>query len=213
MALTPDELLSRFRGLLDAYRATRDPLRTGEGNLRCEQCLDCNRCRFCTQCLRCDDCSNCEQCEDCVRCTRSKHSRRCTTCNFVELSDGCEDSQYLVLCLACTRCEQCFACVGLQGESYCILNQRYSRKDYFLIVQGLKKRLEEQGASLLGELAAASRGLWTSTGAAAGTFAVTGGGVRAVLDGAVPVAEELAPADPLDEDPWQVGVVPARFEG
>ena len=213
MALTPDELLSRFRGLLVAYRATRDPLRTGESNLRCEQCLDCNRCRFCAQCLRCDDCSNCEQCEDCVRCTRSKHSRRCTACNFVELSDACEDSQYLVLCLACSRCEQCFACVGLQGESYCILNQRYSRKDYFIIVQVRKKRLEEQRADLLGELAAASRGLWTSTGAAAGKFAVTGGGVRAVLDGNMPPPEDIDPADPAAEDPWQDGVVPARFDG
>jgi hypothetical protein len=118
-----------------------------------------------------------------------------------------------VLCLACSRCEQCFACVGLQGESYCILNQRYSRKDYFIIVQGLRKRLEEQRASLLSELAAASRGLWTGTGAPTGKFAVTGGGVRAVLDGNVPPPEELAPVDPADEDPWQDGVVPARFDG
>ena len=225
MPLSPDELLSRFRGLLDAYRAVRDPLRAGEGNLRCDQCLDCNRCRFCVQCMRCDDCSNCEQCEDCVRCTRSRSSRRCTACNFVELSDGCEDSQYLTLCLACTRCEQCFACVGLQGESYCILNQRYSRKEYFIIVQGLKKRLEEQGPSLMNELATASRGLWTGMGTSTEGFAVTGGGVRAIFSGAATSAGSThgpAPLQPSpaplqaaveEDDPWSEGVVPRRVEG
>jgi hypothetical protein len=205
VALTPDELLSQFRGLIDAYRAARDPVRAGEGNLRCDQCLDCNRCRFCVQCVRCDDCSNCEQCEDCVRCTRSRGSRGCTGSNYVELSDACEESQYLLLCLACVRCEQCLACVGLEGESYCILNQRYSRKEYFVIVKSLKKRLEEQGPSLLSELAAASRGRWAGTGAAQGDFAASAGVVHAVLGG--PTLE-----DPDDEDPWIEGVVPLRVE-
>ncbi len=204
MPLTPDELLSQFRGLIDGYRAVRDPLRAGEGNLRCEHCIDCNRCRFCVQCVRCDGCSNCEQCEDCTRCTRSRGSRGCTNSSFLELSDACEDSQYLVLCLACVRCEQCFACVGLEGESYCILNQRYSRKEYFVVSQALKKRLEEEGPNLLAELAAASRGRWT-TKSPQGAFTAVGGVVRAVVDGPVP-------PEPEDEDPWIDGVVPARVE-
>jgi hypothetical protein len=213
VTLTPDELLSQFRGLLDGYRAARDPVRTGEGNLRCEGCLDCNRCRFCVGCVRCDDCSNCEQCEDCVRCTRTKNSRGCTSSNYVELSDGCEDSQYLTLCLACTRCEQCFACVGLQGESYCILNRRYSRKEYFVIVQGLKKRLEEQGSTLLAELAAASRGRWTAT-SPRGSFAAVGGVVRAVVDGPEPITVVAAAVEvEEEEDPWLEGIVPARVDG
>ena len=209
MTLTPDELLSQFRGLLDGYRAARDPGRTGEGNLRCEACLDCNRCRFCVQCVRCEDCSNCEQCDDCVRCTRTRSSRNCTSSNYVELSDGCEDSQYLTLCLACVRCEQCFACVGLQGESYCILNRRYSRKEYFVIVQGLKKRLEEQGQQLLSELAAASRGRWirSAPGSSHGAFTAAGGGVRGLVEG--PEASAMVE----EEDPWLEGIVPARVDG
>ena len=207
MTLTPDALLSQFRGLIDAYRAVRDPTRPGDGNLRCEQCLECNRCRFCVQCVRCDDCSNCEQCEDCVRCTRSRGARRCVGCNYVELSDACEDSQYLVLCLDCSHCDQCFACVGLRGESYCILNQRYSRKEYFQILQGLKKRLEEQSGELLAELAAAARGRWTGT-APRGAFTLEGGVVRGAVEGAAATAH---PAEV--DDPWIDGVVPARVDG
>ncbi len=207
VTLTPEALLSQFRGLVDAYRAVRDPTRPGDGNLRCEQCLECNRCRFCVQCVRCDDCSNCEQCEDCVRCTRSRGARRCVGCNYVELSDSCEDSQYLVYCLDCSRCDQCFACVGLRGESYCILNQRYSRKEYFQILQGLKKRLEEQSGPLLAELAAAARGRWTVT-EPRGVFTLEAGVVRGAALGAAAAAH----AGEVD-DPWLEGVVVAKVDG
>lgn len=206
MSVTLDELLSQFRGLLHAYRGARDPLHAGEGNLRCEQCLDCQRCRFCVRCVRCEDCGNCEQCEDCVRCTRTRTSRRCVGCNDVELSESCEDSQYLLLCLDCTKCEQCFACVGLRGEAYCVLNKRYSRKDYFQVVQALKKRLEEVGG-LSAELAAAARGTWVRpTGATGGGFVVEAGKVKGTVDGAPVVEEE-------EESPWAEGVVPLRSEG
>lgn len=167
--LTLDELLTQFRGLLDAHRAATAPARAGEGNLRCEGCLDCNRCRFCTQCFRCDDCSNCESCHECRGCTRCRSCRSCARSGNLEFCEGCEDSQYLVLCLDCSGCTQCFACVGLKGEEFCVLNQRYTRKDYFPVVQALKKRLEELIAAghVLPELAAAGRGLWPSRGATA----------------------------------------------
>lgn len=208
MPLTLEELLAQFRGLLTAYRVARDPVHVGEGNLRCEQCLDCNRCRFCVRCVRCDDCGNCEQCEDCVRCTRTKAARRCVGCNDVELSDSCEDSQYLLLCLACVRCEQCFACVGLQGESYCVLNKRYSRKDYFQVTQALKKKLEEQIGALIPELATAARGVWPRPiGEVGRGFLVDAGRVHAVALGA-PVVQE--PHE--DDSPWAEGVVPLRVD-
>ena len=209
MSVTLDELLAEFRGLLTAYRGARDPLRGGEGNLRCEHCLDCQRCRFCVRCVRCEDCGNCEQCEDCVRCTRTRSSRRCAGCNDVELSDSCEDSQYLLLCVACTRCEQCFACVGLQGEAYCVLNKRYSRKDYFQLTQALKRRLDELGPALQMELQAAAWGLWSRPAEAPGEgFVVAAGKVRGVVDGA-----PLAEVDEADASPWADGVVPLRAEG
>ncbi|MFY0537247.1 hypothetical protein [Nannocystis pusilla] len=163
---TLDELLVQFRGLLDAHRAGMAPSRAGEGNLRCDGCLDCNRCRFCVQCVRCNDCSNCELCHDCRACTRSRMSRSCVRSGHLEFCEGCEDSQYLVLCVDCTGCTQCFACVGLKNEEFCVLNQRYSRKDYFPAVQALKRRLEEAiaGGSLLTEIAAIGRGAWPPRG-------------------------------------------------
>lgn len=215
MSLSLDELLAEFRGLLTAYRGARDPGRTGEGNLRCEQCLDCNRCRFCVRCVRCDDCGNCELCEDCVRCTRTKAARRCIGCNDVEISDSCEDSQYLLLCLACVRCEQCFACVGLTGESYCVLNKRYSRKDYFQLTQTLRKKLEEQIGALLPELAVAARGPWPRPlgGAPDGRFVVEAGLVRGVIDVTRPAVSAPAAAPAVEDSPWADGVVPLRVEG
>lgn len=163
---TLDELLVQFRGLLEAHCTQAAPDRLGEGNLRCEGCVDCNRCRFCVQCVRCNDCSNCELCHDCRACTRSRTSRYCARSGYLEYCEGCEDSQYLVLCVDCTSCTQCFACVGLKGAEFSILNQRYSRKDYFPAVQALKKRLEEAIASggVLPEIAAAGGGLWPPRG-------------------------------------------------
>jgi hypothetical protein len=195
LPLSLDELLLQFRGLLDAHRTATAPARAGEGNLRCEGCLDCNRCRFCVQCVRCDDCSNCEQCHDCRACTKSKLCRGCARSGSLEMCEGCEDSQYLVLCVDCSNCTQCFACVGLKSEEFCVLNQRYSRKDYFPIVQALKKRLEEVIAAgqLLPELAAVGRGVWPPRGVIA----------------SAPEGPSELPADTAP-DPWADGVEPIR---
>lgn len=205
---TFDELLTQFRGLLDAHRAAPKPERAGDGNLRCEQCLDCQRCRFCVQCLRCADCSNCELCQDCRGCTRSRYSRFCAGCSYVEYSEGCEDSQYLVLCLDCSSCTQCFACVGLRGQEFCILNQRYSRRDYFPLVQALKKKLEEAIASglVLSDIAAASHGLWPPR---------PGDAQPAAASSLPQPADEPPPADSAvdDSDPWAEDAAPERVEG
>lgn len=197
-----DELLGQFRGLIDAHRAATAPKRAGEGNLRCEGCTDCNRCRFCVQCVRCDDCSNCEQCHDCRACTKSRLSRHCARSGSLEFCEGCEDSQYLVLCLDCANCTQCFACVGLQGAEFHVLNQRYTRKDYFPVVQALKKRLEEAIAAgqVLPELAASSRGLWPPQALQAAP--VTGATEPPVVELAEPEVE-----------PWAEDVEPLRSSG
>lgn len=202
-----DELLGQFRGLLEAHRGATVATRLGEGNLRCEGCFDCNRCRFCVQCVRCDDCSNCEQCQDCKTCTKSKVSRACSRSGSLEFCEGCEDSQYLILCVDCTKCSQCFACVGLSDAEFCILNQRYSRKDYFPVVQTLRKRLDELIAAgvLLPEIATGPRGAWPPQ----------------ALRAAPPTPPEKEPGEPethekLEEpriEPWAEGVTPLRGPG
>jgi hypothetical protein len=212
---TLDELLTRFRGLLDAHRAEVAPARAGEGNLRCDGCLDCNRCRFCVQCVRCNDCSNCEHCHDCRACTRSRMSRSCVRSGHLEYCEGCEDSQYLVLCVDCVGCTQCFACVGLKNEEFCILNQRYSRRDYFSAVQALKRRLEEAiiAGHVMPEMAAAGRGLWPPRLGDDGSdesltmlFQAPG---PATADAEAPAAS----AEEDDEDPWLEDAAPSREPG
>ncbi|MCY0988388.1 hypothetical protein OV203_14745 [Nannocystis sp. ILAH1] len=209
---TLDELLVQFRGLLDAHRAGMAPSRSGEGNLRCDGCLDCNRCRFCVQCVRCNDCSNCELCHDCRACTRSRMSRSCVRSGHLEFCEGCEDSQYLVLCVDCTGCTQCFACVGLKNEEFCVLNQRYSRKDYFPAVQALRRRLEEAiaGGSLLTEIAAIGRGAWPPRG-----FDIPKeftAAISAPMEAAAPLeSAEVAVDD--DVDPWADDAAPSHEPG
>ena len=197
---TVDELLAQFRALLQAHSSALLPDRAGEANLRCEGCIDCNRCRFCVQCLRCNDCSNCELCHDCRACTRSRVSRSCARAGYLEYCQGCEDSQYLVLCVDCTGSTHCFACVGLKGAEFCVLNQRYSRKDYFPAVQALKKRLEEAilSGQVLPEIAAATGGLWPPRW------------VDAASDAPEVDASAAAPPEPIEPDvePWLDDVEP-----
>lgn len=211
---TLDELLIQLRGLLDAHRAEVAPTRAGEGNLRCDGCLDCNRCRFCVQCFRCNDCSNCEQCHDCRACTRSRMSRSCVRSGHLEYCEGCEDSQYLVLCVDCTGCTQCFACVGLKNEEFCILNQRYSRKDYFPAVQALKKRLEETILGhVLPEIAAAGRGIWPPRMGDGARDESGFGALSPTPDPALEEAEAAAAAaiaEAEQEDPWLEEAAPPR---
>jgi hypothetical protein len=38
-------------------------------------------------------------------------------------------------------CDYCFGCVGLNGAEFLILNEPYSRQDYFEITGQLRKQL------------------------------------------------------------------------
>ena len=57
----------------------------------------------------------------------------CWTCSFVEYSMYCFNSN------------NCFGCVGLRKKNYCILNKQYSREEYEVIVDKIKKELKEKG--------------------------------------------------------------------
>jgi hypothetical protein len=134
-----------------------------------------------------------------------------------------------VLCVDCIGCTQCFACVGLKNEEFCILNQRYSRKDYFPAVQALKKRLEEAiyAGHVLPEIAVAGRGMWPPRGSEIpkelpGEAAIAAPPVEllaaeaevvAFVDDAVdPWADDVSPSRepglPVERDPVVVSWVP-----
>lgn len=145
--MTLDEALEAFAQLLDEHaEAQRDPGPGGD-NFRCVECRGCYDCRFCVSCLRCEECTYCEGCEDCSGCTQCKTSKGCTGCTHCEDCRDCSDSHYLTLCIDCEECVQCFACVGLSGEEFCLLNERYSRKEYFELAGKLREALDERMAT------------------------------------------------------------------
>ena len=86
----------------------------------------------------------CTHCSDCVDCSDLSHSTGCASCHasaYLAESRHCTHSAYLVRCVSCTECTYCFGCVGLSKKDFHILNQPYSRKEYFAVVEKLKKEL------------------------------------------------------------------------
>ncbi|MEM7155844.1 MAG: hypothetical protein AAF799_23540 [Myxococcota bacterium] len=139
-----DEVLEALQALLDAQGEAPVPSAAGEGNFRCENCVDCAMCRFCSDCSACEDCTYCERCDGCNGCTHCQDCERCTACTHSRWSAGCTESSYVTLCLDCDNCVQCFACVGLSGGEFCILNEKLPRKAYFSRVATLRAALEER---------------------------------------------------------------------
>ncbi len=51
---------------------------------------------------------------------------------------GCRECEY---CLLLRNCSNCFACAGLINSKYCILNKQYEEKEYFEMVEKIKKHM------------------------------------------------------------------------
>lgn len=51
--------------------------------------------------------------------------------NLVEYVDGCKSSTYI------------FGCIGLKNKKYCILNKQYTEEEYFLMIEKIKKHMNE----------------------------------------------------------------------
>lgn len=66
---------------------------------------------------------------------------RTYNCNFCSYVRGCADCEYGELLFSC---KNCFGCVALQNKQYYILNQLYSREDYFKKVAEIKTELKEK---------------------------------------------------------------------
>lgn len=61
---------------------------------------------------------------------------------FSVLAKGCSDSDFLI---NCTNCVNCFGCVGLENKSYCLLNQQYTKEEYYKLVEEIKCIMLESG--------------------------------------------------------------------
>ena len=59
---------------------------------------------------------------------------------FSAICYGCRDVWY---CDYCTNCKNCFGCVGMKNKEFCILNKRYSEKEYFKLKERLVTMMRE----------------------------------------------------------------------
>ena len=51
---------------------------------------------------------------------------------------GASDLYY---CNTCPGARNCFGCVGLYKKQYCIFNKQYTKEDYFILVEKIKKQM------------------------------------------------------------------------
>jgi hypothetical protein len=66
---------------------------------------------------------------------------RCYNCNFCLMARVCRDCEFLYECFSC---DHCFLCVYLKNKEYHILNQPYSKEEYFQKVSEIKAYLKSK---------------------------------------------------------------------
>ncbi|MFA6520086.1 MAG: hypothetical protein WCT44_00585 [Candidatus Paceibacterota bacterium] len=52
-------------------------------------------------------------------------------------------SKNIFYCDSCRGCSDCFGCVGLSKRQYCIFNKQYSKEEYFITIEKIKKHMNE----------------------------------------------------------------------
>jgi hypothetical protein len=135
--LTKDEFVTEYKRLVDTQMSTA----TNVGCVECTDCAGSIDCVFCKGCVRCyrtrysTDCRDSALLTHCQGCTESRSLAYSQNC------DHCGDSNYLVQCAYCFECDYCFGCVGLVKKDFHILNQKYSRAEYFRLVAKLRVEL------------------------------------------------------------------------
>ncbi|MFA6585571.1 MAG: hypothetical protein WCS86_00190 [Candidatus Paceibacterota bacterium] len=73
--------------------------------------------------------------ETCLCGENSFNIKFCSDCwpNF-------KDSEY---CISMFSCSDCFGCVGLKKKQYCILNKQYTKEEYKILVEKIKKHMDD----------------------------------------------------------------------
>lgn len=61
-------------------------------------------------------------------------------CNFIYWCANCNDCEYIMYCF---DCERCFGCFNLKWKKFHILNEEYEEKEYFELVEEIKKVLRK----------------------------------------------------------------------
>jgi hypothetical protein len=128
------EFERRFRELLSEQKG---PANVG--------CLACERCERCSDSTFLEECKNvarshyCTRCVDCTECTHSVGCAGCLSCNHCESCERCVGSAYLIRCVGMSGCTYCFGCVALSRKDFHILNEPFTREEYFAKVKELRR--------------------------------------------------------------------------
>jgi hypothetical protein len=138
--LSVAEFEARFQALTRSLDAGDN-----EQCVECVRSLCCSRCTFCVESERLVGCHYCVRCRAATDCSHCRESERLVDCHHcIECAD-CIRSSYLVRCSAMSGCSYCFGCVGLARKDFHILNQPYSRQEYFQITGELGRSLRLSG--------------------------------------------------------------------
>jgi hypothetical protein len=130
------EFNKRYQLLLSAAKAADN-----------DACIECHGCTACARSTFCRDSEHLTGCHYCVRsrfstnCSHCRDSSRLVGCHHCIESEECTSCRYVTRSRGLTNCTYCFGCVGLSGKDFHILNQPYSRKDYFELVDHLSRLL------------------------------------------------------------------------
>ncbi len=112
----------------------------------CQQAYNNKNCYLCTVLKDCEDsmylshsnkvrdsydCDYVQDSELCYDCLDSHKLYGCVGC------DNCQNSHELFFCNDCIGCSNCIASWGLRNQSYCVINEQYSKEDYAAHLAGL----------------------------------------------------------------------------
>ena len=101
------------------------------------------------------DCQEDKDCMDCCAFNKSELCYGCIenstlyNCNFMYWCANCVDCEYLLYCF---DCKNCFGCMDLMHKQYMILNEQYTKEEYFKKLGEIKDGMKKDG-SLGGDLA------------------------------------------------------------
>jgi hypothetical protein len=137
MRVTKEEFIAEYERLVRRYVETGANI----GCVECSGCVGCSDCVFCKECERCHRSRYSVRCSESLLLTHCEDCRECRSLAYCQRCEHCGDSNYLVSCSYCFECDYCFGCVGLVKQDFHILNQRYSRADYFREVARLRPLL------------------------------------------------------------------------
>lgn len=122
---------------------------TGDHIVGCKNCVECydsgdlEDCGYLIFSFKSKDCydghvvvDKCELCYETVS-TINQYNTQFTFLGFY--SKNC---MYLDHSM---HCQDCFGCSGLKNEQYCILNKKYSKEDYFVMLDKIREHMKETG--------------------------------------------------------------------